>query len=116
MARNTNQPWFLMLHQTPPQQVFVVKTREYYCFYYVLVSCFKAHVIADVPCLSVCGLCGAESIILSVGGAETIILSAGGAESMMLTACTESMIVSVLPAVSMILSAPFDHVIALLSG
>ncbi len=35
---------------------------------------------------SVCGLHGAENIILSAGGAETIILSVGGAESMMLSA------------------------------
>jgi hypothetical protein len=34
---------------------------------------------------------------------------------MMLSACTESMIVSALPAASIILSAPCDHVIMLLS-
>ncbi len=63
---------------------------------------------------SVCGLCGAVSIILSAGGAETIILlSEGGTESMMLSACAERMIVSVPTAASIILSAPFDHVITL---
>ncbi len=56
-------------------------------------------------CLSVCGLHGAESIILSAGGAETVILSVGGNESMMLSACAESMIVSAPPTASMILSA-----------
>jgi hypothetical protein len=93
----------------------VVKTREYYCIYYVFIGCFKARRIVDAPCLSVCGLHGAESIILSAGGAETITLSAGGAESMMLSACAESMIVSAPPAASMILPAPFDPVIVLLS-
>ncbi len=94
----------------------VIKTREYYCFYYVFIIYFMAQCIVDAPCLSVCRLCSAESIILSAGVAETIILSAGGSsESMMLSACTESMIVSAPPAVSMILSAPFDHVIMLLS-
>ncbi len=96
------------------QQVYFVKTREYYCFYYVFISYFKAQCIVDAPCLSVGGLRGAE-IILSAGGAETIILSAGGNESMMLSACAESMIVSAPPAASMILSAPFDRVIMLLS-
>jgi hypothetical protein len=52
----------------------VIKTREYYCFYYVFISYFKAQHIIDAPCLSVCGLRGAESIILSAGGAESIIL------------------------------------------
>ena len=88
----------------------VVKTREYYCFYNV----FIRH-DASSTCLSVCGLHGSESIILSAGGAVTIILSAGGVESMMISACAESMIVSVPPAASMILSLPFDHVITLLS-
>jgi hypothetical protein len=64
--------------------------------------------------MSVCGLHRAENIILSAGGAETIILSTGGTESMMLSACSKSMIVSVLPA-GVILSVPFDRVIALLS-
>ncbi len=77
----------------------------------VFINYFKARHIANAPCLSVCRLCGAESIILSAGGAETIILSAGGAESMMLSARAESMIVSVLPAAIMILSVPLDCVI-----
>ena len=89
------------------------KIREYYCFYYVFISYFKARYIVSMQCLSVCGLRGTESIILSAGGAETIILSAGGTESMMLSACAESMIVPVPPAASMKLSAPFDCVIAL---
>jgi hypothetical protein len=80
-----------------------IKTREYYCLYYVFISYFKAQLIVGAPCLSVCGLRSAESIILSVGGAETIILSAGSTESTMLSACAESMIVSALPAESMIL-------------
>jgi hypothetical protein len=93
----------------------VAKTREYSCFYHVFISYFKARRIVNEPCLSVCGLCGAESIIPSAGSAETIILSAGGSESMMLSACAESMIVSVPPAASMKLSAPFDRVIMVLS-
>ncbi len=93
------------ISQHAAQQVYVVQTREYYCFYYVFISYFKAQHIINVPCLSVCGLSGAESIILSVGSAETIILSAGGTESMMLSVCSESMIVSAPPAASMILSA-----------
>ncbi len=91
------------------------KIREYYCFYYVFISYFKARYIVSMQCLSVCGLRGTESIILSAGSAETTILSAGGAESMILSVCTESMIVSVPPTASMILSAPFDHVISLLA-
>jgi hypothetical protein len=103
------------ISQHAPRQVYVIKTREYYCFYYVFISYFKARRILDMPCLSVCRLRDAESITLSAGGAETIILSAGGAESMMLSACAESMIVSEPPAASMILSAPFDSEITLLS-
>ncbi len=34
----------------------VVKTREYYCFYYVFISYFKTRRIVNMPCLSVCGL------------------------------------------------------------
>jgi hypothetical protein len=98
-------------------QVYVIKTREYYCFFYLFISNFKAQRIIDALCLSVCRLHGAESIILSAGGAEPIpiLLSASGAESMMLSACTESMIVSVPPAESMVLSAPFDRVIMLIT-
>ncbi len=103
------------ISQHAAQQVYVTKTREYYCFYYVFISYFKARHIVNAPCLSVCGLHSAESIILSAGGAETIILSAGGAESMILSACAESMIVSVPPSASMILSVQFDRVILLLS-
>ncbi len=80
-------------------------------FFYLFLSYFKAQRIVDMLCLSVCGLPGAESIILSAGGTEPIILSASGTESMMLSACTESMIVSVPPSESMVLSAPFDRVI-----
>jgi len=98
------------ISQHAAQQFNVVETREYYCFYNV----FIRH-DASSTCLSVCGLHGSESIILSAGGAVTIILSAGGVESMMISACAESMIVSVPPAASMILSLPFDHVITLLS-
>jgi hypothetical protein len=96
--------------------VYVIKTREHYCFYCVFtISYFKAQRIVKAPCLSACGLRGAESIILSAGGAGTVILSAGSAESMILSACAESMIVSVPPAESMILSALRDGVIMLLS-
>jgi hypothetical protein len=57
--------------------------QEYYCFYYVFISYFKARCIVYAPsCLSVCGLRGAESIMLSAGGAVTIILSVGGTERM----------------------------------
>jgi hypothetical protein len=66
-------------------------------FLLCIFSYFEARCIVNAPCLSVCRLRGAESIILSAGSDETIILSAGGAESMMLSACTESMIVSALP-------------------
>jgi hypothetical protein len=61
------------ISQHAVQQVYVVKTREYYCFYYVFISYFKARQIVDALCLSVCGLHNAESIILSAHGAETII-------------------------------------------
>jgi len=44
----------------------VVKTREYYCFYYEFISYFKKKRIVNAPCLSVCGLHRANSIILSV--------------------------------------------------
>jgi hypothetical protein len=64
-------------------------------------SYFKVQQIVNVPCLSVCGLHGDESIILSAGSAESIILSAGSTESMMLSSCAESMIVSAPPASSM---------------
>ncbi len=53
----------------------VVKTREYYYFYYVFISYFKAQHLVDAPCLSVCRLRGTKSIILSAGGTETITLS-----------------------------------------
>ncbi len=108
-------PLHTTISQYAAQQVYVVKTRAYYCFYYVFITYIKAQCIVNTLCLSVWGSCGAESIILSVGGAKTITLSAGGAESMMLSACAESMIVTALPAASMILSAPFDRVIMLLS-
>jgi hypothetical protein len=92
-----------------------LKLENIIVFYNVFIIHFKARRIINVPCLSVCGLRGAEScIILSAGGAETIILSAGGAESMMLSVCAESMIVSALPAQSMILSGPCDCFITLL--
>ncbi len=71
-----------IISQHAAQQVYVLKTRDYYCFYFVFISYFKAQHIVDAPYLSVCGLRGAESIIFSVGGTETILLSAGGAESM----------------------------------
>jgi hypothetical protein len=111
------------LPQAPPHttisqhaaQVCVINTREYYSFHYVFISFCKARCIVDAPCLSVCGLRSAESIILSAGGAKTMILLAGGAESMMLSACAESMIVSVPPAECMILSALFDRVITLIT-
>jgi hypothetical protein len=67
-------------------QVYVVKTREYYCFYHVFISYFEAQHIDNALCLSVCGLCGTESIILSVGGTETIILSHGGRDDSILSA------------------------------
>jgi hypothetical protein len=89
---------------------------------FLLISYFKAQHIVTTPCLHVCKLPvgGAESIILSTGSAESMMLSAcpesmllSVPESMMLSACAESLIVSVPPAESMILSAPFDHVIML---
>ena len=84
-------------------------------FSYVFINYFKVQCIANMPCLSVCRFRGAVSIILSMGGTETIILAAGGTESMMLSSCTESMIVSGPSAAILIPSAPFDHVITLLS-
>ena len=83
----------------------VVKNREYCCFYYVFISYLKTQRIVNAPCLIVCGLRGSESIILSAGGTETIICS---------QRALQNMIVSVLPAASMILSEPFDRVITLL--
>jgi hypothetical protein len=38
------------------RDVYVVKTREYYCFCCVFISYFKARFIVDALCLSVCGL------------------------------------------------------------
>ncbi len=87
-------------------QVYVIKTREYYYFYYIFISYFKAQCIVNAPCLSVCRLRGAERIILSAGGAENNTLSRCGAESMMLSACAESMIVSVPPAASIYAEVP----------
>jgi hypothetical protein len=101
------------ISQHAARQVNVVKTRKYYCFYYLFISYFKARRILDAPGLSACSAGGAASIILSAGSAESIILSAGGAESMMLSSCAESMIVSAPPPESMILSVPFDCVITL---
>ncbi len=100
MAAMVPSPWHHRIQQLANmlRDKSVIKTREYYCFYYEFISYFQARCIVDAPCLSVCRLRGAESIILSAGGAETIIFSAGCAESMMLSACAESMIVSVLPA------------------
>ncbi len=117
MAAMVPSPWHRLIQQLAImlRDKSVIKTREYYCFYYVFISYFKAWCIVKAPCLSVCGLHGAESIILSAGGAETIIFSAGGAESMMLSECAESMIVSAPPVASMILSAMFDCFILLLS-
>ncbi len=82
----------------------VVKTREYYCFYYVFISFFKAQRIVDAPCLSVCWLRQRAALRVSYSHrvALRIILSASGTESMMLSACAESMIVSAPPAASMI--------------
>ncbi len=93
------------------RQVYVIKTREYYCFYYVFISYFKAQCIVNALCVSVCGLHGAESIIILAGGDESNILSAGGTESMMLSAYAESIIISAPPAVTTILSVPFDCVL-----
>jgi hypothetical protein len=44
------------ISQHAGQQVYVIKTREYYCFYYVFISYIKAQCIVNTPCLSVCGL------------------------------------------------------------
>ncbi len=106
-------PPYTTISQHAVQQVYVVKTREYCCFYYIFISYFKARRIVDVPCLGVCSAGGAESSILSAGGTESIILSAGGAETMMHSACAECMIVSAPPPESMILLALFDCVIML---
>jgi hypothetical protein len=45
-----------MISQHAAGQVYVIKTREYYCFYYLFISYFKAPHIVDLPCPSVCGL------------------------------------------------------------
>jgi hypothetical protein len=113
-------PPHITISQHAAQQVYDIKTRENYSFYYVFISYFKAQRIVDVPCLSVCRLCSAESIILSVGSDETITLRGRcldyhALSAMMLSACAESMIVSVPPAESMILSALCDPVIMLIS-
>jgi hypothetical protein len=117
MAAKVPSPWHRRIEQLANmlRDKYVIKTRESYCFYYAFISYFKARHIIDRRCLSVYGLCNAESIILSAGGAETLILSACGAESMMLSAFPDIMIVSAPPAASMIPSVPFDCVITLLS-
>ncbi len=40
------------ISQHAARQVYVVKTREYYCFYYVFISFFKAIRIVNAPCLT----------------------------------------------------------------
>ncbi len=93
----------------------VVKTREYYCYYYVFISYFMARRIVNAPCLSFCGLRQRAALRVSYSqqAALRIILSAGGSESMIRSAYAESMIISALPPVSMILSALVDCVITL---
>ncbi len=90
------------ISQHAAHKVYVVKTREYYCFCYLFailrhntLSTHRACVFAG--CISG----GAESRILSAH-TESIIFSALPAESMMLSACTESIIVSAPPTESMI--------------
>ncbi len=68
------------ISQHAVQQVYVVKTRIYYCFYYVLAilrhDASSTHLWRAVHvCLQVGSAGGAESIILSAGGAESMILS-----------------------------------------
>jgi hypothetical protein len=83
------------LHPAPPRteisqhaarQVYVLKTRIYYCFHYLLAilrhNALSTHHQGAMPvCLRVA----------SAGGTESIVLSAGGAENMMLSARAESM-------------------------
>ncbi len=108
-------PLHTTISQHAVQQVYVIKTREYYSFYYGLISYLKARCIVNAPCLSICGLrqWAVLRVSYSQWAALRIILSVGSAESMMLLACTESMIVSAPPAESMILSALLDSVITL---
>ncbi len=63
------------ISQHAARQVYVINTREYYCFHHVFISYLKARRILNAPCLSVWRLRAAEIIILSAGGAETITFS-----------------------------------------
>ncbi len=133
--QNTPQLWWLPLpygrhgalllalphttiSQHATQQVYVVKTREYYCFYYFLAilrhNALSTHRWCTVPeCLQVASVGGAESIILSAGGVESMMLSAHAESMDTLSASAESIILSVLPSATMILSALFSCFIVL---
>jgi hypothetical protein len=104
--------------QHAARQVYVINTRKYSCFYYLLA--ILRHDASSTHCWCAMPVC---LRVTSAGSAESIILSAGGVESMMLSTHAESMdthsagaeniILTVPPAESMILSALFVHVIML---
>ncbi len=104
------------ISQHAARQVYVVKTREYYCFYYLLAilrhEASSTHRQCTVPvCLRVASEGGAKSIILSAGGIESMMLSARTESMDTLSAGAENIILSALPAESMILSVLFGRVI-----
>jgi hypothetical protein len=113
------------ISQHAARQVYVVKTREYYCFTIYYSSYFKVRYIVNTPCLCVCGLCQQAALrvsysqwaALSVSYSQLVALIVSyfqpAALKVCCSECTESIIFLVQPNESMILSAPFDCVIML---
>jgi hypothetical protein len=65
-------PSHTTISQHAAQQVYVIKTREYYCFYYLFISYFNTQRIVDVLCLSVCGL--HQQAVLRVSYSQRVAL------------------------------------------
>ncbi len=98
------------ISQHAAQQVYVVKIRNYYRFYYLLAilrhDALLTHRRCTVPvCLRVASAGGAESIIFSAGGAESMMFSARAESMDSLSTSTESIHTFSAPTESMILSA-----------
>ena len=74
------------ISQHAAQQVYVVKTRKKYCFYYLIAMLRHDASLTHRQCTFLVCL-----RVASAGGAESIILSVGCAESMMLSAHAKSM-------------------------
>ncbi len=74
------------ISQHAAQQVYVIKTRKKYCFYYLIAMLRHDASLTHRQCTFLVCL-----RVASAGGAESIILSVGCAESMMLSAHAKSM-------------------------